>query len=117
MKINNCKELWYEWLGGTTGDKAADSIGEETEEVALALLEKWVCKWTESGCVFGTYPEGIYVAGYAEGSDGELPTHSLKWGFTIKEFNEALEYADKEGVDAWHEANDEYLEGEEDAAN
>ena len=90
MKINNCKELWYEWLGGTTGDKAADSIGEETEERALALLEKWVCKGTECGCV--------------------LPLHTLKWGFTIEEFNAALDEADKEGVEAWHEANDEDLE-------
>ena len=118
MKINNCKELWYEWLGGTTGDKAADSIGEETEERALALLEKWVCKGTECGCVFGQFysdwkkadPEGIYVGGYAEGSDSELPLHTLKWGFTIEEFTAALDEADKEGVEAWHEANDEDLE-------
>jgi hypothetical protein len=107
MKINNCKELWYEWMGS-----------EETEERALALLEKHIFKGTECGCVFGTMlttdqsadPEGIYVGGYAEGSDSELPLHTLKWGFTIEEFNAALDEADKEGVEAWHEANDEDLE-------
>ena len=79
MKINNCKELWSEWMGS-----------EETEERALALLEKHIFKGTECGCV--------------------LPLHTLKWGFTIEEFNAALDEADKEGVEAWHEANDEDLE-------
>ena len=109
MKINNCRELWYEWMGG---EKV------ETEERALALLEKWVFKGTDCGCVFGTMlttdqsadPEGIYVGGYAEGSDAELPLHTLEWGFTIEEFNAALDEADAEGVEAWHEANDEDLE-------
>ena len=107
MKINNCSELWYEWMGS-----------EETEERALALLEKHIFKGTECGCVFGQFysdwkeadPEGIYVGGYAEGSDAELPLHTLKWGFTIEEFNAALDEADKEGVEAWHETNDEDLE-------
>jgi len=101
MKINNCKELWKEWMGN-----------EETEERSLTLLEKWVFKGTQCGCVFGTNPEGIYVVGFAEGSDAELPLHPLKWGFTIDEFNEALDRADMEGVMAWNESNDtDYYEG------
>jgi len=32
--------------------------------------------------------------------------------FTIKEFKEALDYADKEGCIAWHEANDMITEEE-----
>ena len=100
MKINNCKELWE----GITGEKL------ETEERARQLMEKSVFKYTQCGCIFGTYPEGIYVGGYAEGSDGELPMHSLDWGFTMEEYNAALDEADAEGVDAWHEANDEDLE-------
>jgi hypothetical protein len=107
MKINNCKELWE----GITGEKL------ETEERAKQLISKSAFKYTQCGCVFGTYPEGIYVAGYAEGSDAELPTYSLNWGFTIEEYWDALGQADAEGVEAWHEANDEDLEGEEDAAN
>ena len=95
MKINNCSELWSEWMGS-----------EETEERALVLLEKYIFKGTECGCVFGSDEKGIMVGGYAEGSDAELPMHDLEWGFTIKEFNEALDYADKEGCIAWHEAHE-----------
>ena len=97
MKINNCKELWKEWMGGS----------EETEERSLTLLEKWVFKGTECGCIFGTVPEGIYVGGFAEGSDAELPMHLLEWGFTVGEFIVALEQADEEGVEEWELANDE----------
>ena len=95
MKINNNKELWSEWMGG-----------EEPETKSQQLLRKWVFKGTECGCIFDSDEKGIMVGGYAEGSDAELPLHHLDWGFTIKEFNEALEFADKEGVEAWNEAND-----------
>ena len=98
MKINNCLELWTEWIGG-----------EETEETSKALLRKWVFKGTECGCIFDSDEKGIVVGGYAEGSDAELPTYDLKWGFTINAFKEALDYADADGVEAWHEANDEDL--------
>ena len=98
MKINNNKELWSEWMGS-----------EETEETSKALLRKWVFKGTECGCIFDSDEKGIMVGGYAEGSDAELPMYDLKWGFTINAFKEALDYADADGVEAWHEANDEDL--------
>ena len=109
MKINNNKELWSEWIG----DHIEDS--KETETMSQQLVRKWVFKGTECGCVFGTMlttdpsadPEGIYVGGYAEGSDAELPLYTLKWGFTINAFMEALDYADADGVEAWHEANED----------
>ena len=98
MTINNCAELWSEWMGG-----------EETEETSKALLRKHIFKGTECGCIFDSDEKGIVVGGYAEGSDAELPTYDLKWGFTINAFKEALDYADADGVEAWHEANDEDL--------
>jgi len=98
MTINNCAELWSEWMGG-----------EETEETSKALLRKWVFKGTECGCIFDSDEKGIVVGGYAEGSDAELLMYDLKWGFTINAFKEALDYADADGVEAWHEANDEDL--------
>jgi hypothetical protein len=103
MKINNCKELWCEWMG----DHIEDSKVSET--FSQQLLRKWVFKGTECGCVFDSDEKGVIVGGYAEGSDAELPMHNLDWGFTIEEFTEALDYADKEGCIAWHEANDEDL--------
>ena len=102
MKINNCKELWCEWMG----DHIEDSKVSET--FAQQLLRKWVFKGTECGCVFKSDEKGIKVGGYNElGGSGELPTYDLKWGFTINAFTEALDYADADGVEAWHEANDE----------
>ena len=95
MKINNCSELWSEWMGG-----------EEPETKSQQLLRKWVFKGTECGCIFDSDEKGIMVGGYAEGSDAELPMYDLKWGFTINAFKEALDYADADGVEAWHEAED-----------
>ena len=103
MTINNCKELWCEWMG----DHIEDSKVSET--FSQQLLRKWVFKGTECGCIFDSDEKGIMVGGYAEGSDAELPMYDLKWGFTINAFKEALDYADADGVEAWHEANDEDL--------
>ena len=103
MKINNNKELWSEWMG----DHIEDSKVSET--FSQQLLRKWVFRGTECGCIFDSDESGVYVGGYAEGSDAELPMHHLDWGFTINEFVEELEAADKEGVEEWHLANDEDL--------
>ena len=103
MKINNNKELWSAWMG----DHIEDSKVSET--FSQQLLRKWVFKGTECGCIFDSDEKGIMVGGYAEGSDAELPMRGLDWGFTIEEFTEALDDADREGVTAWHEANDEDL--------
>ena len=99
MKINNCIQLLEEIVGERV----------ETEDRAKQLMEKIVFKYTECGCVFNADENGVYVAGYAEGSDAELPGHSLNWGFTIEEYNAALDQADAEGVEEWHLANDEDL--------
>jgi len=98
MKIENCTQLVWEWVGWK-----ADS-----EDQAKALAEKWVFKDTECGCVFTSYEDGIVVAGYAEGSDGDCIPYHLHWGFTIKEFNDALDQADADGVEMWNLCNDEW---------
>ena len=100
MKINNNRELWSAWMG----DHIEDSKVSET--FSQQLLRKWVFKGTECGCIFDSDEKGIMVGGYAEGSDAELPTYDLKWGFTINAFKEALDYADADGVEAWNEAED-----------
>ena len=97
MKINNCRQLFEEIVGEKV----------ETEDRAKQLMEKIVFKYTECGCVFDADENGVYVAGYAEGSDAELPMNSLNWGFTIEEYNDALDQADAEGVDEWEQANNE----------
>ena len=110
MKINNCIQLWEE-IGGWK---------VEMEERAKQLMEKSVFKGTACGCVFDADEKGVLVCGYAEGSDAELPTHYLKWGFTMDEYNAALAQADAEGTDEWHlayndmEFNDEQWPDEHD---
>jgi len=111
MKINNNKELWSEWMGDhifANSEVWEDSKVSET--FSRQLLKKWIFKGTECGCVFKSDEKGIMVGGYNElGESAELPMHDLEWGFTIEEFNEALDYADKEGCIAWHEAHDQDL--------
>ena len=98
MKISNCRELLDEWAG---------TVEPQDEDHAKQVMKKYIFKYTECGCVFDADENGVYVAGYAEGSDAELPMHSLNWGFTVEEFNEVLNEADAEGVDEWEQANNE----------
>tara|TARA_Y100001951_G_scaffold103542_1_gene112639 strand:- start:941 stop:1261 length:321 start_codon:yes stop_codon:yes gene_type:complete len=105
MKIKNCKDLISEWIG-------AESV-EDSEERSKQLLEKWVFKYTECGCIFNANEDGISVGGYAEGSDAELEMYDLDWGFTIDEFHDALGQADLDGSREWHLVNDEHEIGGE----
>jgi len=98
VPIKNCIQLVTEWVG----------YGADDEDHAKALAEKWVFKYTDCGCCFDSDSEGITVAGYAEGSDAELPSYPLPWGFTIDEFNYALTLADKDGVAEWEECNEDW---------
>lgn len=100
MKINNCIQLLDEWAGTVDGIPLAD------EDHAKQIMEKYIFKYTECGCTFDANDRGVSVAGYAEGSDAELPRHILSWGFTIEQFNEALNEADAEGVEEWERANE-----------
>ena len=97
MKINNCIQLLDEWAG---------TVEPEDEHHANKIMEKYIFKYTECGCVFYADENEVYLSGYAEGSDHDLPAHTLKWGFTIDEFNEALNEADAEGVEEWERANE-----------
>jgi len=111
MKINNCRELWAAWMGERSwASEAMDDLSEEeTEEKSIALLEKWVFRGTKCGCIFGINENGVYVGGYAEGSDAELPIYTLVYPFTLEEWTEALDHADAEGIEEWDRANDQDL--------
>ena len=96
MKINNCIQLHEQVSGWKV----------EMEDRAIQLMEKMVFKYTDCGCSFDADEKGVWVCGYAEGSDAELPMRCLEWGFTMEEFNSALEQADIEGVEEWDRANE-----------
>ena len=93
--INNNIELWTEMVDDDT----------LSEEDAKAAVTKAVYKNTECGCSFDSDASGIHLSGYAEGSDAELPTHSLDWGFTYEDWNHTMADADAEGVAEWHLVN------------
>lgn len=112
-KIQNCVQLIKEWVGYNP-ERKSPFKGAPCEEERITsnkraemLVRKWCFKYTDCGCCFSVDSEGIIVAGYAEGSDAELPRHSLKWGFAISEFEKALAQADEEGVEEWKACNGE----------
>lgn len=95
--INNNIELWT-------------SIGGEhtlNESEAEAAITKSVFKYTECGCSYMSNSTGVFLSGYAEGSEVDLPVHDLDWGFTYEQFNNTQAHADAEGVEEWHIANGE----------
>ena len=95
--INNNIELWTSIYGEHTLN----------ESEAEAAITKAVFKYTECGCSFMSNSTGIFLSGYAEGSDAELPVHDLEWGFTYEDWNHTMADADAEGVEEWHLANGE----------
>lgn len=76
------------------------------EGACEGMLSKHVFKATQCGCVFVKRPDGVIVAGYAEGADAECTEHHLTYPFQMDDFWSELEEADDEGVAMWHEWND-----------
>ena len=81
-----------------------EAVREDVKSIARRLYKDTSC-----GIGFEEVPGGVEVAGYAEGSDAELPNHRLLYPFTEEEFSTAVALADEEGCQEWDEAN----EGEE----
>ena len=80
----------------------ADSIGVETPD----RIAKAIYKATACGCVFSYNDTKVTVSGYAEGADADCPAHILIFPFEEGEFWSAIEKADAEGCEMWHEWND-----------
>jgi hypothetical protein len=82
-------------------DELAEAIGViEPDRIARTIY-----KFTECGCVLDYAEDGVLVAGYAEGSHTELPSHPLLFPFTMSEFWTTVEDADSEGCEEWEKAN------------
>ena len=62
-------------------------------------------KDTECGISFEAMPGRALVAGYAEGSDGDLPWYTLEFPFTEDAWMQAIAQADEDGCQEWDEAN------------
>jgi len=62
----------------------------------------------ECGISFWHTESGVGVAGYAEGSDAELPPYFMRWGeFTPDIFDANVARADRDGCEEWDLANGE----------
>lgn len=97
----------------TLRDLAVEVVGEpgENDDERRRRIAWRLFKDTACGISFYCPPEATYVSvtGYAEGTDGECPPHNLRFPFSKREFWEAVEDADKEGVELF----DGTHEGEE----
>jgi hypothetical protein len=81
----------------------ATMIGTSVEGIKKALY-----KGTDCGIIFAEKDfNTVTVCGYAEGADAECMDHDLVYPFTADEFWTAVQQADDEGCEMWHEWNDE----------
>lgn len=70
-------------------------------------IGKLIYRATECGCTFNESEDSVSISGYAEGSDWEGELHTFTYPFDVKAFEAQLELCDEEGVEQWHEANDD----------
>lgn len=80
---------------------------EHDDKACESRISRCVYKYTDCGCSFYWKPPMdesygyVSVSGYCEGSDGHIEPHALAFPFYSNEYNEALEQADKDGVEEW----------------
>lgn len=86
----------------------ATMIGTSVDGIGKALYKGTTC-----GIVFNEKDwYTVTVCGYAEGADAECVPIDLVYPFTRDEFWNAVQEADDEGCELWHEWNDEEEEQE-----
>ena len=119
-EVVSCLHLVELWLGEGAGDGVTYKDGKLvsrtklTEKDAEAFIAKQLFKHTDCGVSFSADSTGIHVAGYAEGSEHELPVYSLEWEtFTVGTFEYTVEKADWEGSYEWDYVNGTLEEEEE----
>jgi len=100
--IENFRQIWEEVIG-------CEVTADTPDLDHIPRIQKALFKGTTCGISFWHIEgQGIGVAGYAEGSDAELPQHNFTWGqFNKKMFWDAVKIADEEGCAEWHLANAE----------
>ncbi len=94
-RAHNAVELLEQWVG----------LKESDESAAVRQLERIVYKNTECGCWVRCIGDRLTFAGYAEGSDVELPVHELRFPVDPDVFAAELTIADSEGSEEWIRVN------------
>lgn len=85
----------------TLQDLAEELDVVSSKEPLIQIIQKTVFRSTQCGCTFNCTPTGVSVSGYCEGSDNELPVHTLTYPFAASAFWSALDEADAEGDNEW----------------
>ncbi len=86
-------------------ESARDASDGSTDKETAKSIGRRLYKDTSCGIGFEAVDGGVEVAGYAEGSDAELPNHCLEYPFTEEQFDAFVKMADAEGCQEWDEAN------------
>ncbi len=74
-------------------------------ECSVDTISKQLFKSTECGIAFNQTEGGVSICGYAEGADAECIPIELRYPFSPEAFSLAVQQADAEGVELWHEWN------------
>ena len=96
--INTLKEL---------AEEIGVSTKRDTSHAWQQTIGKSLFKSTECGIIFDVIEDGVSVCGYAEGADAECMPKELTYPFTSDIFWRAVEEADAEGCEMFHEWNDD----------
>ena len=104
--------------------KTLTGIGEQTvicsiEDLCSRLgttvdgIKRCMFKYTNCGMPIEWNERGVTLVGYVEGADCDGPSETLEFPFTMKEFNETVQYLEDAADEMWHEWNDvDETEGE-----
>ena len=99
--------MGYEYVSCKTANVVITSEQDLKDYFDTNDIGRMVFKYTECGCCYRATEDYVAVAGYAENSgDAECPDHILYFPFTIDEWNDVLDEADREGCELFDEYNE-----------
>ena len=106
--------LGYEYIDfktytGTDDEVVICSIEDLCNELGTDVdrIERDMFKNTACGMPISWDDNGVTLVGYVEGADCDGPSETLAFPFTMKEFNDTINYLEEEANEMWHEWNDE----------
>ena len=92
---------------------ARDASTGATDEETASSIGRRLYKDTECGIGFTAKPNGVEVAGYAEGANAECHDIFLAYPFTGEAFDAAVKQADEEGCALWEMWNSDQTDEDE----
>lgn len=99
----------YESCDGIGGNALVKSVDELAENLGTTVdyLDRDMFKYTNCGMSINWNDKSVTLTGYVEGADCDGPSETLYFPFSMKEFNDTVDYLDKAAEELWHEWNDD----------